>query len=363
MNGIVITHPGMETIAQQEVHELISRAGAIAPSVCTFPIAAYDELAILAYRGHSFIKVLFFLDALPAGEHLLEELRERIPGYPLAPFFSSPESTFRVHCTRIGNERFSSAEIMDAAGSVIHHPVDLDNPNVILYIYVFKEQAYVGVDIAGFDLSKRDYKIFHTPSSIKGTLAFAAVRSAPQPTTLLDPLCGSGEIAIEAALYFSRVSPHFFRKDAFLFTRLPLFSSFSFAAIDALQRACPVAITACDSQFRFLHATQKNAQIANIKDAITFSRSDIEWLDTKFTPQSMGMMVSRIPASAPKRLLAELFYQAAYILASQGNVALLTTAPAAVHDAASRHPFRCVAEQHIWQGKEQFTLLLFHRKA
>lgn len=363
MNGLVITHPGMEAIAQQEIHEMISRDAAIAPSVCTFPIAAYTELAILAYRGQSFIKVLLLLDTLPADAGFLDALRERAARYPLAPFFPSPASTFRVHCTRVGHERYSGAEIAEAAGSAVSHPVDLEQPDVIIYAYLFQDQAYIGIDIAGFDLSKRDYKIFHIPSSIKGTLAYAAVRNAAGAAHLLDPLCGSGEIAIEAALYLRRVSPHFFRKDAFLFTKLPQFASFSFAAIDALQRPSPSKITAGDSQFRCIHATQKNAQIANIRDAITFSRLDIEWLDTKFPKESIGLIASRIPPGAARKTLSELFYQAAYILTPAGRLSLLTAAPAALLAEAAHHPFHCAAEHSIWQGKEQFALLSCQRKA
>jgi len=84
------------------------------------------------------------------------------------------------------NDDFSSQDIEKETGAFIinnikekkayDQKVDLENPDLIFYVYIFNERCYLGIDFCGFDLSKRDYKVFSSASDIKGTIAYSLLR-------------------------------------------------------------------------------------------------------------------------------------------------------------------------------------------
>ena len=52
------------------------------------------------------------------------------------------------------------------------------NPKKIVYVFINEDKAYFGIDIVNKDLSKREYKIFIHPASLKGSVASCLIRFA-----------------------------------------------------------------------------------------------------------------------------------------------------------------------------------------
>ena len=67
--------------------------------------------------------------------------------------------TFAVRCWHKKIEQ-SRGEIEEAVGSVIPGKVDLSNPEVQFFVFVYGPEVYFGIDVGGMDLSEREYKIF-----------------------------------------------------------------------------------------------------------------------------------------------------------------------------------------------------------
>src|SRR5689334_15785459 len=92
----------------------------------------------------------------------------------------------------------------------------------------------------------------------------------------LDPMCGSGTIAIEAALVAGRRAPGLGR--SFAFERLPGHDAARTeqlrAHLAARARPVPVPIHASDRNAGALRLAQKNARAAGVEDAIAFARAD-----------------------------------------------------------------------------------------
>ena len=75
--------------------------------------------------------------------------------------------------------------------------------------FIFKDVACLMIDTSGDPLHKRGYRKTSTEAPLRETLAAAMVKlSHPREDVLLwDPMCGSGTIAIEAAMLMSNTAP------------------------------------------------------------------------------------------------------------------------------------------------------------
>lgn len=75
--------------------------------------------------------------------------------------------------------------------------------------FLFKDKASLMIDLSGMPLHKRGYRPETVTAPIRETLAAAMVKLArPRENVLLwDPFCGSGTIAIEAAMLMKNIAP------------------------------------------------------------------------------------------------------------------------------------------------------------
>ena len=75
--------------------------------------------------------------------------------------------------------------------------------------FLLRDRASLMIDTSGTPLHKRGYRIESGPAPLRETLAAAmAAISRPREDVLFwDPLCGSGTIAIEAAMLHGRIAP------------------------------------------------------------------------------------------------------------------------------------------------------------
>lgn len=80
--------------------------------------------------------------------------------------------------------------------------VDRENPDLRINVWLNGDTASISLDLSGAGLHLRGYRDRTGMAPIKETLAAAIVmRSGWQPgTPLLDPMCGSGTLLIEAAM-------------------------------------------------------------------------------------------------------------------------------------------------------------------
>ncbi len=140
--------------------------------------------------------------------------------------------------------------------------------------------ARILIDTSGVGLHKRGYRQQANRAPLKETLAAALVllsdwRGQHQ---LIDPLCGSGTIPIEAALIARHIAPGLQRK--FAFEGLQQFDSARYKAIrQAAYRDIDydvnVQIAASDIDPKAIAIARQNAENAGVDDAIDFAVSDV----------------------------------------------------------------------------------------
>jgi putative N6-adenine-specific DNA methylase len=87
--------------------------------------------------------------------------------------------------------------------------VDLDDPDVLLFVHLARDQATVYLDLGGGSLHRRGWRTRAGDAPIKESLAAAILRLSgwDRETRLVDPMCGAGTLPIEAALWARNVAP------------------------------------------------------------------------------------------------------------------------------------------------------------
>jgi tRNA (guanine6-N2)-methyltransferase len=365
MKGLIITNKGIEDIAAKEVKELIKVDSSIGETVVTFDIKKMDDLCLLCYKAQSINKVMYLFDSFRIKKDVIKQLEESIKKADFTQF----KKSFALKCHRVGNHDFSSQDIETELGGLIKDKikkkVNLDSPEIIFYIYINDKDCYFGVDFAGMDLSKRDYKIFTHPNSLKGTIAYSLVRISgfKDKQVILDPFCGSATIPIEAAFFISKQAINYYRKNKLQFTR---FIDFDFEKHEKTKKTT-AKINAYDIQMRYVKASQKNAKIAGINKLINFSRIEAEWLDTKHKEKSIDKIITQPPSLSKysdkeiiDKTYNELFYQAKYVLKDNGYIVVISNDN--LDDYAKKHGFKLKDKRDVWQGSVKILVWVFVKR-
>ncbi len=155
--------------------------------------------------------------------------------------------------------------------------VDRGDPDVRVWLHLAGDRAAVGVDSSGEPLSHRGYRPRGGPAPLAETLAAGVLLLAGYDgsTPLLDPMCGTGTLAIEAALIATGAAPG--RRRTFACERWHFLDARAVAgerAAAAAVRRSGAAIVARDIEPRAVAATRANCGAAGVADCVTVERAD-----------------------------------------------------------------------------------------
>ncbi|MGH8278226.1 MAG: THUMP domain-containing protein [Gammaproteobacteria bacterium] len=139
----------------------------------------------------------------------------------------SPDGTLAVDFTgtnaNIVHTQFGAQRVKDAIVDRFRErsgrrpSVDLDQPDLRINVHLHRDIATVGVDLTGDSLHQRGYRTRGVAAPLKETLAAALLLKcgwpeiAKQGGVFVDPMCGSGTLAIEAAFIAGGVAPGLLR--------------------------------------------------------------------------------------------------------------------------------------------------------
>jgi putative N6-adenine-specific DNA methylase len=154
----------------------------------------------------------------------------------------------------------------------------------LIVVRVSDNEVTISVDSSGEALHKRGWRVDGAKAPLRETLAAAMLLATERngPTPLVDPFCGSGTIAIEAALLASDVAPG--RDRDFAFQRWPSFEPGTYASvraeIDARAHAqsLDVHIVASDRDHGAVETTMQNAQRAGVDHLVDVRRATVSEL-------------------------------------------------------------------------------------
>ncbi|MDH5471305.1 MAG: bifunctional 23S rRNA (guanine(2069)-N(7))-methyltransferase RlmK/23S rRNA (guanine(2445)-N(2))-methyltransferase RlmL [Gammaproteobacteria bacterium] len=128
--------------------------------------------------------------------------------------------TLAVNChvshSAITNSHYAALKVKDAIVDQFvelfeqRPSVDRDNPDIRINLYIHRDQASLSIDLSGESLHKRGFRKSSVTAPMKENLAAAVLMRSGWPNesmTLVDLMCGSGTILIEAALMALNIAP------------------------------------------------------------------------------------------------------------------------------------------------------------
>lgn len=161
-----------------------------------------------------------------------------------------------------------------------------DGPLYPLEVALLKDVATLTIDTSGVGLHKRGYRELTSAAPIKETLAAALILLSKwhPDTALIDPLCGSGTIPIEAALIGQNIAPGMNRE--FVSETWPTIPKkyWQEARKETHELANynqPLEIIGTDIDKQVLQLARKNAYQAQVDDLIHFQQMDVTQLSSK----------------------------------------------------------------------------------
>lgn len=365
----VICDVGCEIV----LSEVLSKKYSV-KNVRTFPsVIQFDSdfivLCEIAYTFQGAIKVLADVQQFSVSENLdfsfsKEQIEDSLK--------LLTDKEVQISCVRQGNHNFTS---VDAAKYVSDNISLRKKPKALVevFLYIFDSQGYMGIDVAGRNLAKRDYKIFMGAASLRGTLAYSLVAFSKikEKDVILDPFMGSGMIVIEAALDRTNHSPFFYSKEKFSFVhfdKLDIDWDVWFSKIDAYRKKTSSSIYGFDGQLKFLKYTQKNAKIADINKDLILSKVDIDWLDTKLEEKSIDVIITDPPLMAERsskssvlKIYKDFFNQAGYVLKKKGKIIILTNDKSSsdLITTAKTNGFKEIETHIVYEGQQERMVIIF----
>lgn len=145
-----------------------------------------------------------------------------------------------------------------------------------LDIHIYKDVARISLDTTGASLFKRGYRIEHGGAPLKENFGASLIKLTPYDGShpLIDPMTGSGTLAIEAALIGKNIAPGSWRK--FAFDGFDWFdqSLHEEAVEEARTQVKPLEqpIWACDIDQSILEIAKLNANNAGVLQDIYFKQ-------------------------------------------------------------------------------------------
>lgn len=163
--------------------------------------------------------------------------------------------------------------------------------------FIFRDIAYLMIDTTGTPLHKRGYRPESGDAPLRETLAAAmALNARPRPDVLFwDPMCGSGTIAIEAAMILSNRAPGLgrdFAAEAFPQIAKSVWAEERAAADAAILRDADYEVWASDIDEHILDVTYGNALRAGVEDHLRIFDADVRKIEK---PDRRGTIVCNPP--------------------------------------------------------------------
>ncbi len=186
-----------------------------------------------------------------------------------------------VHSDLFPNSHFAALRTKDAVvdrfmNKMKRRPsIDKENPEIVISIHLIRNRCEVFLDSGGRSLHRRGYREAVGPAPINEVLAAGMIRLSGWAghQALYDPMCGSGTILTEAAIYADNIPANIYRKD-FSFAHWKDYDADLHAKIEesSLNRARPSSVKILGSDMD--HGMISKAKI-NIEKALFQDRIDV----------------------------------------------------------------------------------------
>lgn len=217
-----------------------------------------------------------------------------------------------VSQSKIDHSRYALLRVKDAVVDQLRDTsgqrpdIDPLQPDLRLNLYLFRNLATISVDLSGASLHKRGYRSDGLGAPLKENLAAAILMSCDWPRIhaegggLVDPMCGSGTLPLEAALIATDSAPGLMREHfGFLGWRQfdgqgwdELLQEAEDRKAAGLERRQPPMI-GYDENTRAIRQAWEHARGAGVDRWLHFERRELELIEPPGTER--GLLVANPP--------------------------------------------------------------------
>ncbi|HEX5052741.1 MAG TPA: class I SAM-dependent RNA methyltransferase [Planctomycetota bacterium] len=295
--------PGLEPLLAQELRALGAEPEPLAGGV------AFAGDVKLASKGCLWLgtasHVMLRLAEFPC--RALGELQRKAAQLPWADWLRA-EVPLQVRATARGSRVFHTGAIEERAGNAIGEALgaapraatatDADVARVQVRFHA--DVCTISLDLTSTPLHRRGYRLEGAKAPLREDLAHALVLASQwtPDQALLDPFCGSGTIAIEAAGLGLGLAPGRLRPPAM--HHLAMFDAnawLELAHAGSNPNEAPLQIAASDRDAGAIEAARHNAERAGVANAITFTCGAVTahaWLQPGAAPAT-GVLATNPP--------------------------------------------------------------------
>jgi putative N6-adenine-specific DNA methylase len=288
MDGRVLFTGDLEAIARANLH--LRCAERVMLLLARFPARTFEEL----YQG---VKAVNWPDYAAREDAVI------VTGSSVRSTLSSIPACQRITKKAIADRLCAAYGLTRLPETGVRLPVQF---------FLLRDEAMLLLDTSGVPLHKRGYRAEGNLAPIRETLAAALVHQSHYRgrEVFADPFCGSGTIAIEAAMRARRMAPGLRRSFAF--------ESFGFlppvllrdAREEALEEIipCELPILASDIDPAMADLTAKNARLAGVESCLRIRTMPV----SEFHPEaSRGTLICNPPYGErmSERLACEELYR------------------------------------------------------
>ena len=166
--------------------------------------------------------------------------------------------------------------------------VDVENPTLPIKLVLQRDRATLYLNLSGESLHKRGWRPIQVKSPLNEAIAAGLLLLSgwDHASPLVDPMCGSGTIAIEAACLAADRAPGLLRR--FAFERFPDFDSKTWSDLkhDAAKRAklsLPFVIEGADRHEGALSLAHRSVRAAQVEGLVKLTRAEAKEFVPSFT--------------------------------------------------------------------------------
>lgn len=288
------TYAGLEQILKEELEQL----GAENCRIGTRAVEFEGDMSML-YRANYYcrfaLRILWQVHQFTFRDN--NQFYEEIYKYP-AEEIMSVHNTLAFNVTMSGNmfktPLYAALLAKDAVCDRFREKFDerpsvnKDNPDIQFNIHIFNNNAALYLDASGESLHKRGYRVSSHPAQISEVVAAAMVKLSgwKHDCDLIDPMCGSGTILIEAAMSALNIPAGFYREKYGFFNWKNFDRRFWEKIVNEadIKDDVPINFYGSDISTRFIGMAKANVQEARLSDFVRLQRCAMSESAPKRTP-------------------------------------------------------------------------------
>lgn len=280
-------HFGLESVLKREIYDLGYDISSVEDGKVTF-VGDAEAITRANINLRTTERILLKVGQFKAVT--FTELFDQTKELPWEEFIPKNGKFWVTKANSVNSKLFSSSDIQSIVKKAIVERLKIkyranwfeeDGESYPIRVTIMKDIVTIGLDTTGVSLHKRGYRPAAGKAPISETLAAALIKLTPwnKDRILVDPFCGSGTFAIEAAMMAANIAPgvdrNFVAEKWTNFIDKSLWQEARDEAIDLENIDIETEIQAYDIDDEVLKKARINAKRARVDHLIHFQNRDV----------------------------------------------------------------------------------------